>query len=171
VTDRKRLLVMRHAKAEPFGASDHDRRLTDRGLASARDAGRHLRESGLLPEYVVVSSALRTRQTWEALADELDVSESEVSFDEALFTGSAEVVVEALRATPTAVRTLMFVGHNPTASDLCHFLDDGEGDPAAVSGLLQGFPPSAVAVLEVGVPWTELGAETGRVVGFYVGRG
>ena len=65
---------------------------------------------------------------------------------------------------------MMFVGHNPTAAYLCHFLDDGEGDPAAVSALLQGFPPGAVAVLEVNVPWAELGAETGRVIGFYVGK-
>ncbi len=66
---------------------------------------------------------------------------------------------------------MMFVGHNPTAAYLCHYLDDGEGDPAAVSGLLQGFPPGAVAVLEIGVPWADLGAETGRVVGYYVGHG
>jgi phosphohistidine phosphatase len=171
VTGGRRLIVMRHAKAEPFASTDHVRRLTDRGHASARDVGRYLQKQGLTPSYVVVSSSTRTRQTWDAVAEALDVSGSEVSFDDALFTGSADVVVEALHETPEDAETVMFVGHNPTAAYLCHYLDDGEGDPDAISGLLRGFPPGALAVLEVGVPWTELGAETGRVVGYYVGQG
>ncbi len=80
------------------------------------------------------------------------------------------MVVEALQAAPPDAATVVFVGHNPTAAYLCHYLDDGDGDPEAISGLLQGFPPSAVAVLEIGVPWAELGAETGRVVGYHVGQ-
>jgi phosphohistidine phosphatase len=169
--DRPRLIVMRHAKAEPFGSSDHARRLTDRGWASARDAGRHLLEEGLVPDYVVVSSAVRTRETWAAVAESLGSPECEVSFDDALFTGSADLVVEALRAAPPSAATVLFVGHNPSAAYLCHHLDDGEGDPAANSGLLRGFPPSALAVLEVRVEWPSLAAETCRVVGYYVGVG
>lgn len=174
MTDRpplRRLIVMRHAKAEPFAASDYDRELTERGLASARDAGAQLREHGLAPQHVLVSSARRARQTWAAVAESLDPAEREVSFDETLFTGSADVVVEALAAVPAEAGTVMFVGHNPTAAQLCHHLDDGEGDPETVSGLLGGFPPSAVAVLDVGVPWADLGAEAGRLIGYYVGRG
>jgi phosphohistidine phosphatase len=162
---------MRHAKAEPYAANDHVRRLTDRGVASARDVGRHLHDKGLTPSYVAVSSATRTRQTWAAVAEALDVSGTEVSFDDALFTGSADVVVEALHAVPADAETVMFIGHNPTAEYLCHYLDDGGGDQAAVSDLLKGFPPGAVAVLDIRVPWADLGAETGHVVGYYVGQG
>ncbi len=171
MTGGQRLIVMRHAKAEPYAANDHVRRLTDRGVVSARDIGRQLHAQGLTPDYAAVSSATRTRQTWAALSEALDVSGCQVSFDDALFTGSADVVVEALHAAPAEAETVMFVGHNPTAAYLCHYLDDGGGDPAAVSELLKGFPPSAVAVLEINVPWAELGAETGRVVGYYVGQG
>jgi phosphohistidine phosphatase len=171
VTGGQRLIVMRHAKAEPYAANDHVRRLTDRGAASARDVGRHLGEQGLTPQYVAVSSSTRTRQTWAAVAEGLDVSDTEVSFDDALFTGSADVVVSTLQAVPADAETVMFVGHNPTAEYLCHFLDDGDGDPAAVSNLLKGFPPAAVAVLDIGVAWADLAAETGRVVGYYVGQG
>jgi phosphohistidine phosphatase len=161
---------MRHAKAEPFAASDHVRRLTERGLAAARDVGRHLRDRATLPDYAVVSSALRTRQTWDAVVASSGLTDCEVSFDDAVFTGSADVVMEALRAAPQDAATVMFVGHNPTAAFVCHHLDDGEGDVTAVSELLHGFPPGAVAVLEVTVPWAELGPETGRVVDYYVGR-
>ena len=167
MTDRRRLIVMRHAKAEPFASSDHARTLTDRGLAGARAAGAHLRELGVAPDYAVVSSALRTRQTWDAVVEVAGFTDSEVSFDDAGFSGSPDVVLEALRAAPADVGTVMFVGHNPTAGFLVHFLDDGEGDPAALSELLHGFPPGAVALLDVGVAWAELGPETARVVDFH----
>ena len=170
MTERRRLIVVRHAKAEPFAASDHSRTLTDRGAASARDLGVHLRKHDTLPEYAVVSSAVRTRQTWDAVVEASGLADCEVCFDDAVFTGSPDVVIEALRAAPEDADTVMFVGHNPTAAYLCHFLDNGEGETEAVSELLQGFPPAAVAVLEVGVPWSELAAETGRVVGYYVGK-
>ncbi len=161
---------MRHAKAEPFAETDHARRLTDRGIAAARDVGAHLRDSGIRPDFVLVSSAERTRDTWAAVSELAGAGSAEVRLDDAVFTGSPDVVLEALQAAPADAGTVMFVGHNPTAAYLCHLLDDGEGEPAAVSGLLEGFPPGAVAVMEIGVPWSELGPETGRVVGYYVGR-
>jgi phosphohistidine phosphatase len=160
---------MRHAKAEPFAATDHARRLTDRGRAGARDAGTHLRERGILPDFALVSSAERTRETWAEVAEAAGLVDCAVSFDEALFNGSADRVLEALQAAPESARTVIFVGHNPTAAYLAHLLDDSEGDPAAMAGLLRGFPPAALAVLAIGVPWAELGAETGRVEDYYVG--
>jgi phosphohistidine phosphatase len=169
VTDLFRLIVMRHTEAEPFAETDHARPLTERGLAAAAEAGAYLREHDLLPDHVLVSSALRTRQTWAALAEAAGAGDVEPCVDDALFTGSADVALETLPATPEDARTVLFVGHNPTAAYLCHYLDDGEGDPEAVSGLLHGFPPGALAVLEMTVPWADLGAETGRVVAFHVG--
>jgi len=169
VTDRRRLIVMRHAKAEPFASTDHVRPLTERGRASARDAGRHLRATGAVPDHAVVSSALRTRQTWDEVVDAAGLVDCPVSFEDTLFTGSADLVIEALQAVPAEAATVLFVGHNPTAAFVCHHLDDGEGDPQASAGLIQGFPPGALTVLEIGVPWADLGAETGRVVDYYVG--
>ena len=166
----RRLIVMRHAKAEPFADSDQARRLTDRGLAEAGDAGRHLAAAGLRPDFALVSSATRTRQTWDAVAEAAGLEDAEVSFDDALFSGSPDVVLEAVRRAPADAGTVMFVGHNPTAAFLCHLLDDGEGDPDASSELLCGFPPAAVATLETSARWVDLGPECGRVVGFYVGR-
>ncbi len=160
---------MRHAKAEPFASSDHERRLTDRGFEGARDVGRRMAAEGLLPDYALVSTAIRTRQSWSALAEVAGFQDVAVSFDDAVFTGSPDVVLDALRQVPDDAGTVLFVGHNPTAAYLCHFLDDGEGDPAAASGLLQGFPPASVAVLDVGVPWSELAAECGRVTRYFVG--
>ncbi|MGA8996201.1 MAG: histidine phosphatase family protein [Nocardioidaceae bacterium] len=171
MSDLRRLVVLRHAKAEPFGETDHARRLTERGQAAAADVGRHLRARAVRPDLVLVSSAVRTRETWTAAASAGRLAECPARYEDALFSGSFDRVLELLREAPAAAGTVLLVGHNPTAELLCHFLDDGEGDPEATTGLLGGFPPGALALLEVTVPWAGLAPETGRVAGYYVGRG
>lgn len=170
VTNRRRLILMRHAKAEPFATTDHDRVLTERGRKDAADAGRHLAERSMLPDHALVSSAKRARETWAAVAEGAGSDLGPV-FDDATYTGSPDVVMEALSAVPESAETVIFVGHNPTVAYLAHLLEDGEGEPEAQAQLLQGYPPGCLAVLEVEVPWAELGPETGRLVDFYVGRG
>jgi phosphohistidine phosphatase len=71
---------------------------------------------------------------------------------------------------PTDAQVVIFVGHNPTAASLVHHLDDGDPAPDAFRALARGFPPGALAVLEVGVPWSELGNATGHLAAFHVGR-
>ena len=62
--DAKTLIVLRHAKAGwPDAADDHARPLAERGHAQAPAAGDWLREHDLVPDAVVCSDALRTRQT------------------------------------------------------------------------------------------------------------
>ena len=172
VSDRRRLIVMRHAKAEPFASSDHARTLTDRGLASARDAGAHLRASRLVPDYAVVSSAVRTRQTWDAVVETGGLDDVAVSFDDAVFTGSADVVLETLRTAPEDVRDAAVRGPQPHRGlPLPPPRRRRAATRTSCPSCSRGFPPGAVALLEVRVPWAELGAETARVTGFYVGQG
>ena len=166
MTEQRRLIVMRHAKAEPYAATDHARRLTDRGRRDAERAGAHLAAAGLVPDHAVVSTAERTRETWAAVA-EATGSTVEAQYDAAVYSGGIDVVVDTLRVVPPDARTVVFVGHNPTAAYLGHHLDDGEGDPEAVSGLLRGFPAGALVVFDVEVPWAGLDQETGRVVDFF----
>jgi phosphohistidine phosphatase len=163
---KRRLIVMRHAKAEPYASTDQARELTDRGRAQAAAAGRHLAGTGAVPDHAVVSPAARAVGTWEAAAEELP-GNVEVEISPSVYTGGPEVVLEVLRQVPEDATTVMYVGHNPTASYLCHLLDDGEGDPEALHGLLRGFPTGAVATFEVDVPWADLGEETGRVLDFF----
>jgi phosphohistidine phosphatase len=161
---------MRHAKAEPFAATDHERVLTDRGRRDATEAGVYLASTGLVPDYAVVSSAARSVATWEAVALG-SRSSAEVVLDDAVYSGSPDVVLEALRVVPLDAQVVIFVGHNPTAAYVAHLIDDGTGEPAAVREMLKGYPASAMAILEIDVAWSDLGPETGRLVDFHVGRG
>jgi phosphohistidine phosphatase len=157
---------MRHAKAEPFGSTDHARALTDRGRADAAAAGRWLAGLGMLPTHALVSTALRTRETWVEVA-ESSGAKAEVSFDDVLYHGGVDAAVEALQVVEAGAETVMFVGHNPTAAYLAQFLDDGEGDEASISGMLRGFPAGAAVVFEIGTTWEEVRPESGRVVAFH----
>ena len=157
---------MRHAKAEPYASTDLARRLTERGRQQAAAAGARLRELGLVPEHAVVSTAERTRMTWDEIAAATG-AEVGPQLDASVYNGGVDVVLETLQITPDHVSTLIFVGHNPTAAYLCHLLDDGDGDPDAVSGMLRGFPAGAMVVFDVAVNWADLGPESGRVVDFY----
>ena len=161
---------MRHAKAEPFAATDHARELTPRGRSDASDAGDYLAAARLVPDYAVVSPAARTRATWDEVAN-ASGSSAPVVYDESLYSAGVDRVIEALQVVPDEARTVIFVGHNPTAEYLAHILDDGNGEPAAVTQMLAGYPTSALTVLDVDVPWSELAEGVGRVRHFHIGRG
>ena len=159
---------MRHGKAEAFAPEDHHRRLTERGVREAHGAGRWLEEQGLVPTHALVSSAMRARETWESLAAATGTAVAPL-VEDAIYTAGPENVMDILRATPEDAEVVLCVGHNPTAASLAHLLDDGDPDPDAFRTMTAGFPPAAMAVLDVHVPWAELDAATARLVGFYSG--
>lgn len=161
---------MRHGKAESFAAEDHRRRLTDRGVREVRAAGQWLADEGLVPTHAFVSSALRTQETWANLV-EVTGAHVEPVVDDAIYTAGPESALDILRGTPEDAEVVLFVGHNPTAASLAHLLDDGDPDPDAFRAMSSGLPTSAMAVLDVHVPWAELDAACARLVGCYPGLG
>jgi phosphohistidine phosphatase len=156
------LVVMRHAKAEPYADADRDRSLTARGRADAAACGRQLASWGLAPDHVVVSSAARTLETWSLVEEQL-AGDPVVEVSEAMYAASADTALEALRLVPDEHRTVLLVGHNPCVAYLATVLHDGNGDPEALRRLLAGFPPAAAAVLELEDGWAELGEGTTRL--------
>ena len=62
------LIIMRHAKAEPFGdKGDVERELTEKGLKQAKAVGKGVEALGLVPDRISCSSATRTRQTLDRM--------------------------------------------------------------------------------------------------------
>ena len=133
----RRLVLVRHAKAEPGGeGADHDRVLTQRGRRDAAAAGRWLAAVVPSVDEVWCSSAVRAVQTWEAIAP--SVSAPDPSVQRELYLATASDLVGRLEDVP-AGRTVLVVGHNPTAEQLL----------AAVVGELRGLRPGAVAVADL----------------------
>jgi phosphohistidine phosphatase len=167
---RRLLVVVRHAKAEPFSTEDHSRTLTDRGRRDATEAGVWLAAQGIVPDFALVSSSVRTVATWEALARGARAS-AEVRVEDSLYSSSPEATLDVLRTASPQARVVAYVGHNPTAAYLAHMLDDGAPDPAAFREMSEGYPTAATAVLEVHVPWDELDVATCHIAMFHIGHG
>ena len=165
MTTVRRLVLVRHARAEPFAASDLARELTRRGREDATRAGAYLREQGVVPDHALVSDTARTRATWEAMETAMG-SGAAVVHDSAVYWGSDDVVLDALRAVPPSARVLAFVGHQPTVGYLAHSLDDGAGNQEALRTMLRGFPACSLALFDVEVEWPLLGPGAGRLVDF-----
>jgi phosphohistidine phosphatase len=169
-TTARRLVVMRHAKAESWGESDQGRTLEDRGRQDAAAAGRWLAEREFVPDHALVSAAVRARETWEAVAAAAGW-EVEPVLDPGLYAAGPEAALDLIRKVPAHTTDVIVVGHNPTMAYLAQLLDDGTGDPAAAAAAAGDFPTSAVAVFDYDCSWAELADESASLAAFHVGRG
>jgi phosphohistidine phosphatase len=115
----KQLLLLRHGQAEEAhaGLTDTDRSLTLRGRAEALDAAHCIAAAQLRCEAVMVSPALRTTQTAGIIAAELNLPIS-LDIEPALYLGHPDALLAALRTCPSALASVLVVGHNPGLSEL-----------------------------------------------------
>jgi len=157
------LILLRHAKATPLviGGSDHDRALTDDGRGAARRIGQAMRRAGLAPDVVLVSSAVRTQQTLDAL-EEAQLWNELPNIDTlpALYMAAANQLRDLLRELPETVRSALVIGHNPGLQELAQSLAGGmapAGGPAPLARLEQEFPTAALAEFLVTTQWRKLG--------------
>lgn len=101
------LLLWRHATAEDAAADDLQRVLTKRGTAQAERVANWLRAHLPPDARVLVSPAVRTRQTVEAFTRHYEVVA-------ALAPGASPEVVLREARWPQAGGTVLVVGHQPT---------------------------------------------------------
>jgi phosphohistidine phosphatase len=166
----RHLVLVRHAQAESAGPSDRERELTPAGHDAAAAAGRWLAGQGVRPDRALVSAATRAQQTWADLAVAAGWS-LEPEVDPGLYAAGPDAALDLVRGLSDDVGALVLVGHNPTIGHLAQLLDDGEAAPeVADEALRSGYPPCAVSVFGLEVPWADLGAGAARLVGFHVGR-
>lgn len=165
--DPRRLVLLRHAKAEHHGGvPDEMRALNPTGRRQAVEVGSRLAEAGLVPDVVLCSTSVRTRQTWELVARGLS-QDPEVEYSEDLYLASMSSTLAVVTAAPARARTVLVVGHEPTMSGLAAALADPGSDPSALVRVRAGLSTGAFAVLEVAAPWSGLqqgGALLTRVV-------
>jgi phosphohistidine phosphatase len=165
--NQRRLLLMRHAKAEPYGPSDRERPLTRSGRRSAATVGEWLAAQGLAPDHALVSAAVRSVETCVELRTAAGFTvDPEIRAD--LYAAEADHILSVISEVPPEVRSLLYVGHNPGVQALAAVLAV-EGERQALGALLTGFPTSGVAVYDVPVPWTDLHEGAARLADFYVG--
>lgn len=115
------LALARHAKSDWDDSSldDHDRPLNARGLRDAPEMARRLLRSGVRPEVLLASTAVRASTTAEHFASAFGV---DVTGRADLYNASAETVLEVAR--DTGASEVMVVAHDPGMSELVSRLAD-----------------------------------------------
>jgi len=114
------LWLLRHGEAEPHDArADAERRLTERGEAQSRDAGRALAATGARFGLVYTSPKARALDTARLACESLDV---EPIVHDALAGALDGREALELAATAGAEGRTLLVGHEPDLSQVVHDL-------------------------------------------------
>lgn len=166
----KRLLLLRHAKAGPQNIErDHARPLASRGRRDAPAMGKAMRKAGFLPDHVLCSGAVRTRETWALVAKELK-AKPEVAFTEALYLAPWKTTLKTAQALPDDAETAMVVGHNPGLEDCATTLLGSQADAkerARRAAMAEKFPTGALAVIDCDIAsWKDLAPGCGALAAF-----
>ena len=134
------LILMRHGKAvRPDEApSDKARGLTERGQRDAKEAGEKLAAAGLKPDRILVSTAVRTRETYSALAKSFS---AKPDFVEALYMADAKHIWD--EAERSGGDVVMVIGHNPGMHDLAADMLAQAHDRSALGKTISAHMPTA----------------------------
>ncbi len=165
------LLLMRHAKSswDDPRMPDHARPLNARGREAAARMRVAMRELGLVPDVVLVSSARRTLQTMEALEPWEQTPLIEPM--DGLYLAGAAQMLDILRGVAETARSVLLLGHNPGLHDLALLLAaPAPGNEAALQQLAQGYPTGALAEFLILGPWRSLERGGGRLLRFLCPR-
>lgn len=150
----KRLILMRHAKSDwnHPSLSDHDLPLNLRGRKAAPVMGEWLRAAGYAPDLALVSSAIRTQETFRLSG--LTCPAQTVA---TLYNARAEAILKAVQGADETVETLIVIAHQPGVQETANrLLPKWEVDE---------YPTAKAAILFFDSPsWFEVSWGDGRLV-------
>lgn len=114
----KRLILLRHAEAQPshLAPVDRDRPLALAGLQQLEHRRSTIQQTLKDVDYVLCSNSRRTRQTLEAVRASIP-PKCEVEYIDALYQASSETIIKHLSGVKNTFGTVLVVGHNPSLSD------------------------------------------------------
>ena len=160
----KYLFLLRHAKSswDDPELVDHDRPLAPRGRRAAKLIAEHLERERITPELVLCSSAQRTRETLELIAQGL-AEGTTVHFERELYAASERRLLERVQALDEGVESVLLIAHNPALEQLALDLAGG-GEQLAQVRLK--YPTGALATLEFSGRWLELGPGRAELADF-----
>lgn len=145
----KRLVLMRHTATEghhPEG--DRARELTPRGRDDAAAVGNQLADLGL--QYAMVSTAMRARETFEALGLAIPAE-----FLEVFYTDGPDTMLQRVSETEPDITGLLVVAHEPVvprlAAQLGYASNKDEADAMQCS-----FPPGSFVEFTFEGEWVDL---------------
>jgi phosphohistidine phosphatase len=153
-------VLLRHAKAESGGLNDQQRELAQKGQNQAKNLAKSFASAGVKPELAIVSSAVRTQQTWALAAAGKPKFKGETDVLETIYGASVADVLAVLRVVKPKYETVVVVGHEPTMAACAAFLAGPLSDESAKAQVKLGMPTASWALLESMQPWEDWGSGT-----------
>jgi phosphohistidine phosphatase len=150
----RRLYVLRHGKSswDDPALADWERPLSGRGRRACKLIAAHLREQRVEPATVIVSPALRTRQTYDRISRGLP--EGTPTWTEPRLYGSdAGTLLEVVQELPDEFCSALLIGHNPAVQSLGLML---AGDGAELPRLRRKLPTGSLLTIGFAGPWRAL---------------
>ena len=153
----KRLILMRHAEAGwHINMDDHERPLSASGIRDAKKIGSWLKEKEYIPDEVISSTSVRTRETLSYLF--LDCPQI---FERSLYLADADQMKSTLQTLLS--ETVIFLAHNPGISELAHDLMNHEEKHEHFID----FPAASTLIIDFKADrWSEIKSNSGLIVDF-----
>ena len=161
------LMLLRHAKAEKAvpGLRDRDRKLNARGQGDAAMIAAFMVRHDLQPRRVLVSSAQRTRETWDCMAEAF--AAAPVAYEDRLYESGPEAILAVIRELGRSAPALLVIGHNPSLYDTARLLLAAP----EVRQLDDGLPTAGLVVIDfAGQGWRKLALRSGKLARFVTPR-
>ena len=120
----KRVVIVRHAKSEPYGYdNDFYRNLIDRGERDAEKISEKLLTLDIKPDLVISSPATRAMHTASIFCQTLGYKQSAIRKEDIFYSGiTTQGFVDMLHELPENLETVFVFGHNPTVYYLVYNL-------------------------------------------------
>lgn len=153
----KRLILMRHAEAGwHINMDDHERPLSASGIRDAKKIGSWLKEKAYMPDEVISSTSVRTRETLSYL-----LLECPQIFERSLYLADADQMKSTLQTLLS--ETVILLAHNPGITELAHDLMNHEEKHEN----FMDFPAASTLVIDFKADrWSEVKSDSGIFVDF-----
>ena len=154
----KKLYIIRHSQKaqEKFGQDDYDRELSPEGIIEAKVMARILKNKNISTDLIVSSPAIRTKQTAEIYAEELNYDKS-IMYNEVLYMAFVNELMETISYTFDTVDTMVLIGHNPSLTALAITLVEFK----------EKFPMGGIMEIEFNCKsWIDISKENARLISY-----
>jgi len=164
----RRLILLRHTKSDwPDGVADHERPLAKRGRRAGPLMGAYMAKAGLVPDLAIISTAVRTQETWALVAPAFPTAIPSVD-ERRIYEAPAHRLLTVVREAPDDVQALLLVGHNSGLENLAVLLSGTGNDLAR---LRDKYPTGGLAVIDFELTsWADVTAGTGSLERFVTPR-
>jgi phosphohistidine phosphatase len=154
----KTLLLLRHAKSswKDSAISDHERPLNDRGRRACKLIRGFLDSRQMNPDFVLSSSAVRTRETVERVFANVQKAPG-IRYTDDLYLATTRKLQDAVEDLENQYQRVLLVAHNPGIESLFFRL----------TGIEQRFPTAALAHLSFAIAnWSDVADSQAKVEWF-----